>query len=139
MIKKILIDSDVILDVATGRIPFVTDSKKVLVAIEKGKAIGCVSSNCITNIYYILRKLANDKKARSFIGEIVKYLLVLPITQDNIVKALDPSFKDYEDSVQYQCALSNGCEYIVTRNVEDYEKSKLNVYLPNEYIALLGK
>jgi len=50
MIKKVFIDSDIILDVATGRMPFVDNSKNVLALIENGKALGYISSNSVTNI-----------------------------------------------------------------------------------------
>ena len=139
MIKKVFIDSDIILDVATGRMPFVDNSRNVLAFIENGKALGYISSNSVTNIYYILRKIGTSKKAKVFIEEILKYLSVLPVTHLAIVGALRSEFSDFEDAVQDQCACSNQCECIVTRNGQDYKKSTLEVYTPEEFLALLGK
>ena len=60
MIKKVFLDSDIILDVATGRMPFVERSKSVLASIENGNLIGYISSNSVTDIYYILRKISTS-------------------------------------------------------------------------------
>jgi predicted nucleic acid-binding protein len=139
MIKKVFLDSDIILDVATGRMPFVEHSKSVLACIENGKVLGYISSNSVTNMYYILRKIGTSKKAKLFIEEVIKYLTVLPVTHGAIREALKLDFPDFEDAVQHQCACSNQCECIITRNGQDYKKSKLNVYSPEEFLALLGK
>jgi predicted nucleic acid-binding protein len=139
MIKKVFLDSDIILDVATGRMPFVAHSKSVLASIENGKVVGYISSNSVTNIYYILRKISTSTKAKLFIEQILKYIMVLPITHEMIIEASKLDFSDFEDAVQHQCALANQCECIITRNGEDYKKSKLNVYNPEEFLALLGK
>ncbi len=139
MIKKVFVGSDIILDVATGRMPFVEHSKNVLAQIENGKILGFISSNSVTNIYYILRKISTSKKAKVFIEEIVKYLTVLPVTHANIVEALTLDFNDFEDAVQHQCACSSQCECIITRNGQDYKKSKIEAYSPEEFVALLGK
>jgi len=136
MIKKIFIDSDVILDVATGRTPFVVFSNEALSIIESGLAVGVISSNSVTNIYYVLRKLSSSDKAKIFIKTIIKYISVIPIDHENVVKALESKFSDFEDGVQNYCALKNQCDMIVTRNIEDYKMSELKVLLPQEFIAL---
>ena len=50
MIEKVFIDSDIILDVATGRKPFVDDSRRSI--IEDGKVLGMISSNSGTERVY---------------------------------------------------------------------------------------
>jgi predicted nucleic acid-binding protein len=136
MIKRVFVDSDVILDVALARMPFLEHSKMLLSMLENGLAIGFVSSNSIANIYYILRKAGDDAEARFFISSILKYLTVIPSSHSNILEALKSDFADFEDAIQYFSALENQCECIVTRNVDDYKKSKLNVYLPLEFLNL---
>lgn len=99
MTRKVFIDSDVILDVATGRMPFVDASAETLSIMEKGLAVGAVSSNSVTNIYYVLRKLGSSEKAKQFLRTILEYLSVLPVDQSNIMEALDSAFLDFEDGV----------------------------------------
>lgn len=139
MIEKVFVDSDIILDVATARKPFVDDSRRVLRIIEDGKALGMISSNSVTNIYYILRKLSSGEKAKDFIRTIVSYFSVIAIIHNNILQALDSGFGDFEDAVQYYGALTYLCNYIVTRNIDDYKKSDIPVVEPKEFIAIFGE
>ena len=139
MIKKIFIDSDIILDVATGRMPFVDQSKTALALIENGYALGVISSNSITNIYYVLRKISTNDKARSFIKIILKYISVITVDHGSILTALDSKFMDFEDGVQNYCAIKNQCDLILTRNIKDYTYSEILVLEPNEFIALYNK
>ena len=104
MIKKIFVDSDIILDVATGRMPFVDQSKTALALIENGYALGVISSNSITNIYYVLRKISTNDKTRSFIKIILKYISVITVDHGSILTALDSKFMDFEDGFQNYCA-----------------------------------
>lgn len=136
MIKKVFIDTDVVLDVALAREPFFEYSKGILILAENGIVFGNTSSNCIANIYYILRKAGNDKKARKFLLQILKYLNVIAIEHQDIIKALKSDFSDFEDAVQNCTAVKYDCDYIITRNVNDYKESGLRVCLPFDYLKL---
>jgi len=135
MIRRVFVDSDVILDVALARQPFVKASKVVLSLLETGRAVGFASSNSITNIYYVLRKSGGDSKAQEFLGNLLKYLTAIPVAHADILNALKSGFSDFEDGVQSYAALSHQCECIITRNVEDYEQSDLDVYLPVQFLS----
>ena len=136
MIKKVFIDTDIVLDVALARSPFVETSKLVLALMENNIAIGFTSSNCIANIYYVLRKVGGDKKARNFISKLLKYISVISIDHATVVEALNSKFSDFEDALQNYCASKNQCDCIITRNAKDYKLSKINIYLPIEYLKL---
>lgn len=138
MIQKVFIDSDVILDVATGREPFVEHSKTALSIIESGYALGLVSSNSVTNIYYVLRKLSSSDKAKDFLRTLFRYIAAVPVDQGAIIRALESKFHDFEDGVQHFCALNNQCDSILTRNSKHYTFSELRVLEPKEFIALYG-
>jgi predicted nucleic acid-binding protein len=137
--KKVFLDSDIILDIATGREPFYIDSTAVLSLIENGYALGVMSSNSITNIYYILRKLGTGEKAKKFIKTILNYISVVSIEHEDIQKALESKFKDFEDGVQHFSAKRNRCDYIITRNIKDYVFSEIEVIEPKEFILLFKR
>ena len=139
MIRKLFIDSDVILDVALGRKPFVDDSKRVLALIEGGLALGVMSANSVTNMYYVLRKISSASKARFFLRRIIELLHVVSVDHENIKLALESKFQDFEDGVQNYCALKNQCDYIVTRNTDDYMFSELETLEPREIILLFNQ
>ena len=136
MIKKVFIDSDILLDVALARSPFFNASKQILAMAENNLIIGNISSNCIANVYYILRKSGGDNNARKFIFNIVKFMTVITIDHQNVLEALKSKFTDFEDALQYYSAVENQCEYIITRNIEDYETSTIKVLLPEEFLRL---
>ncbi len=136
MLKKIFIDTDIVLDVALARAPFFVASKMILAMAENNIIIGNLSSNCIANIYYILRKSGGDSNARKFILNIVKYITVITIDHQNVLEALKSKFSDFEDALQNYSAVENQCEYIITRNTNDYKNSKLKVVLPEDFIKL---
>jgi len=136
MIKKVFIDTDIILDVALAREPFFKNSKMILVMAENNIIIGNISSNCIANIYYILRKVGGDSIARKFILGLVKYITVITIDHQNVLDALKSKFSDFEDALQNYSAIEQQCEYIVTRNINDYKNSKLKVASPEDFIKL---
>jgi predicted nucleic acid-binding protein len=136
MIKRVFIDTDIILDVALAREPFLEASKMILALLENNIAIGFTSSNCIANIYYILRKAGGDKNARVFLSKILVYITVISIDHSTVIEALKSEFIDFEDALQHYSAIRNQCECIITRNIIDYKKSEINVYLPIEYLHL---
>jgi len=136
MIKKVFIDTDIILDVALAREPFFINSKLILVMAENNLIIGNISSNCIANIYYILRKIGGDVNARKFISGLVKYITVITIDHQNVLDALKSKFSDFEDALQNFSAIEQQCEYIITRNINDYKNSKLKIVLPEDFIKL---
>ena len=101
MIKKVFVDSDIIIDVATGRLPFFNYSKSLLTLLEHGFAVGYVSSNIVTNVYYILRKISSHEKAKSFLGSILGFLTVRPVEHRSVLEALNSKFDDFDDGVQH--------------------------------------
>ena len=136
MIKKVFIDTDVILDVALARDPFFSASKIILAMAENNIIIGSISSNCVANIYYILRKAGGNSQARKFISTIVKYITVITIDHKNVLEALKSKFSDFEDALQHYSAIEHQCEYIITRNIEDYKNAEIPVLLPEEFIRM---
>ena len=136
MIKKVFIDTDVILDVAFARDPFFSASKIILAMAENNIIIGAISSNCVANIYYILRKAGGNSQARKFISTIVQYITVITIDHKNVLDALKSKFSDFEDALQHYSAIEHQCEYIITRNIEDYKNAEIPVLLPEEFIGM---
>lgn len=136
MIRRVFIDTDVVLDVALARQPFLEASRIVLALLENNVAIGYMSSNGVANVYYILRKAGGDAKAREFLAKLIQYITILSIDHSDIVGSLGSSISDFEDALQHFSASRNQCDCIVTRNTEDYKNSSLRVYSPIEFLNL---
>ena len=134
---KVLIDSDVILDLLIDRKPFSKESLDILSWCEKGRITGYWTPVIISNVYYILSKYASEKMARSTIAELNEILEVVSINKSVINLALESKFKDFEDAIQnYAAELNVEIEAIITRNENDYKLSKLSVFSPSDFLRI---
>lgn len=139
MISKIFIDSDVIIDFLTDRVPFAEFSSTVFELSEKGLLELFTSALCITNVYYVTRKILGDKKARLVIEELMDLIDVLDVSKQNIQNGLKSEFKDFEDAVQHDVARRNkNVESIITRNIKDYKKAETSVFSPENFLILMN-
>lgn len=132
---KLLIDINVILDVALARAPYWNSSQKILSYIEKGKATGYISAISCTTICYLIQKGSNAKKAANYIRDLLELLSVAEVNKKTFKRALELETKDFEDNVQIACAEACQANYIITRDIVDYKKSPISAMSPAEYLA----
>ena len=59
---KVLIDTNIILDVCFERAEFQDYSTQIFSLIEQKKLAGCISASSVTDIYYLARKQFRDKE-----------------------------------------------------------------------------
>jgi predicted nucleic acid-binding protein len=132
----VLIDTDVILDFFFDREPFVKSATEVFLLCEKGEVKGFVTPVIICNVYYLLRKVA---KHHIIVEKLKQLLTIIDVVQMNktiIIDALNSEFKDFEDALQNFSAVSHQqISFIITRNVKDYQKSKLSIFSPDMYLS----
>ncbi len=134
---KLFIDSDILLDVFAKRKSYYLRSSKLLALIEKNKIFAFTSSLVFANLHYILRKSKSKDFALQILRKIRILVSVLPITEKIIDQALNSNFPDFEDAIQYYASKEGKIDSIITRNKSDYKNSKLPVYTPEEYLAIL--
>lgn len=133
--KKILIDTDVILDFFLDREPFSENAAKILSLCENGQISGFVTPVIIGNVYYLLSQKAKQEKVIDKLKILLLIIDVLVIDKNAILTALNSNFKDFEDAMQNYAAEMNGIiDVIVTRNFKDYKKSRLGVMHPEEFL-----
>lgn len=137
---KILIDTNIVLDVLLNRQPYCQDAVKIIVLSEKGIVESYVSASAITDIYYIIQKAYKDRqKAIDLIKRILEVVSIAAITENNIHQALDLEWSDFEDSVQYVVGESIPADYIITRNTDDFTNSAIKVVTPEQFLDILGE
>lgn len=131
---KVLIDTNVILDVLCKREDFYKDSALVMKYCEINKISGVISALTIPNIVYIMRKELDVQSTREIIEKLQLIFTVADLKADDIKKALSMSFKDFEDALQSVCASRIKADYIITRNVKDFTNSKVMAIKPTEFL-----
>ena len=105
--KRVLFDSDVLLDVLAQCQPFVIDSVKALNTVTKRQVEGYVSGHAVTNIFYILRRQIKNESAKKLISTLLQRLQVASVTDEVIRAALQSSILDFEDAVTTEAESSD--------------------------------
>jgi predicted nucleic acid-binding protein len=133
---KILVDTNVLLDVVLNRKPFVENASLIWRLAEQKEITAYISNTSVTDIYYICRKHAGKEKARNFIADILDTFTLADIDESGFRQALSSDIDDFEDAVQYVIGTKANCKAFVTRNKEDFA-NKSDVLDPAEFISQL--
>lgn len=115
--KRIFIDTNIVLDFLLERGPFVENAARLFAKIDAGEIIGFIAATTITNIYYIIRKAAGVTVAQDAISQILTDLHICAVDRNILETAVALNFQDFEDAVQYACAMKSMVDVIVTRDV----------------------
>lgn len=129
------IDTNVIIDAFANREPYSKEAQKIFELIAERKAVGCITSSAFTDIYYISRCFINDEKLKRQKMAIVLFALeVLDTMAISCKVALDSPLNDYEDALIEEISYINKLDCIVTRNVKDFNHSRVEILTPQEFI-----
>lgn len=138
--KHIFIDTNVVIDFLANRQPFSLNAATLFNSSIENKVNIYISAVSYNNIYYILRQSLSGNATIKLLTELASMTQITDVTDHIIRQSLKSDFKDYEDAIQYYCALSiPQVDFIVTRNVKDYRKSTLSVLTPAEAVVLINK
>ena len=136
---KLLIDTNVVLDVLLRREPFSKTAAEVLNLTQRDDVREYVSASAITDIYYIANKQMKDRDAvRNLLKRLLMVVSVVAVSEREIQNALNLAWGDFEDSVQYSVALLNEMDGIVTRNPSDYQEANIRIWLPEQALELFA-
>jgi predicted nucleic acid-binding protein len=130
---KVLIDTNVVLDIAFNRAPFVEHAAMLWRLAEQKEITACIANTSITDIFYICKKHTESETARCFIADILDTFTLVDIDEQGFREALNSEMADFEDAVQYVMCNRNGCDCLATRNKADYG-NRPNVFDPAEVI-----
>jgi predicted nucleic acid-binding protein len=131
-------DTNVVIDFLADRQPFSLHAAKLFDLSLDGKVKLYVSAISYNNIYYILRQSLTNNATIKLLEELEEMTDIIDVTKTIIKQSLKTDFKDYEDAIQYHCALSKPkIDFIVTRDTKDFKKSTLPVLTPSEAIGSL--
>ena len=131
---KVLLDTNVIVDVALERQPYFGDSEIVLSLVEQGQIEGYISASTFSDLYYIIRKEKGRDLALELLREITSFCQVALVNQVVINMALSANFRDFEDAIQYSTAIVNQLDVIVTRNSQDFPVITPRIMTPQQLI-----
>ena len=131
----ILLDTDVLIDVALDRRPHSGPASELLDRIEHGAESAYIAWHSVSNFYYIVAPARGGVSAREFIVELTRFVAVAPTDTEGIRYAAELPMADFEDAMQVAAARACGARHIVTRNVGDYERSPVRAVNPQEALS----
>ncbi len=134
---KVLLDTNIIIDVALERQPYVTNSETVLAFVEQRQIEGYISASTISDLYYIIRKQKGRNSTIEFLQEILTFCQIATVNQIVITMAFTTNFKDFEDAIQYSTAVVNQLDGIITRNPQDFPVVTPRIITPEQLIEEL--
>ncbi len=134
---KILFDTNVILDVLLDRQPFAEHALFLMSKVERSEINGFLCATTVTTIHYLLSKHLDKEKAIMSINSIMALFEIASVNRLVIENALQSKFTDFEDSVLHESARHAGADYIITRNIKDFKRSKIPVFTPTEFLSVL--
>jgi len=136
--RRVLFDTNVVLDVLLDRRPFAEASALVWAAVEAGAAGGLLAAHAVTTIHYLVRKEKGNVKARRIVSAILRVFGVATVDGAVVLEALELSCPDFEDAVTAAAARLAGCECIVTRDPKGFRGSPLRALTPEAVLPLLA-
>jgi predicted nucleic acid-binding protein len=134
---RVLLDTNILLDVLLLRAPWVEQSKLVWQAQDDGRIQGCIAAVSPPNIYYIVRKLTDAGRARECVKLCLEAFDVLPLDRAQLRAAFDLNGKDFEDDIQSVCASASAVDAIVTRDARGFGTAGVSILTPDQLAARL--
>ncbi len=134
--KKVFVDTDILLDLLSGRVPFVESAAILFSKADRKKIKIYVSSLSFSNLNYLLSRQFDTDQARRKLLNFKTLVTVLPVTEKTVELALSSEFKDFEDALQYFTAIENNIQTLLTRNLRDYKYATISVMTAEDFVQL---
>ena len=132
---RVLVDTNVVLDVLLKREPFADAAARVLALIEESRIEGFLCATTVTTIDYLLGQALNATQARLALQQLLDLFEIAPVNRPVLEQALRSGVSDFEDAVLERAAQLVSAEAIVTRNLTDFKTSTVIAFDP---LALLS-
>jgi len=133
----ILIDTDILFDVALQREPFFLHSAQILDNAENQEFIAYVAWHTLSNFYYLISSSSGKDKTKQFLNDLLKFVNVSPTDTKSAKKALSLNVPEFEDALQMSAAIECNASYIITRNIKHYKNSPVASLTPEKFLEKL--
>ncbi len=132
---KVLLDTNVVLDVLLDRKPHVADSARIFRLVEEGQVAGLLCATTLTTLDYLLTQSLGRPDSRSVLARLLRLFDIAPVTRAVIEGALRSEMADFEDAVLVYAARQAGADAVVTHNPKDFTKAACPVFDPRQFLA----
>ena len=134
---RVLVDLNVIIDVMQNRQPFYEDSAGVVDAVARQEVVGWLPAHSVTTLFYVISRTRNRETAVQAVSSLLDSFTVAKVDDTVIREALSLGWKDFEDAVQMAAAGTEDIDYLITRNIKDFQSGPVPVIQPAAFLVLL--
>jgi predicted nucleic acid-binding protein len=132
MSLRVLLDTNVVLDVLLERQPRAGPAAQVLSLVDAGRLEGAVTATAVTTIHYLVQRALGRRRADECVRRLLDMVAVAPVDARVLLAAARAGFSDYEDAVVHEAALAWHADGIVTRDRGGFRKARLPVFDAHE-------
>lgn len=132
---KVLLDTNVVLDVLLDRKPHVADSARIFRLVEEGKVSGLLCATTLTTLDVLLTQSLGRSDSRPVLARLLRLFDIAPVTRAVIEGALRSAMTDFEDAVLVHAARQAGADAVITRNPKDFAKATCPIFDPRQFLA----
>jgi predicted nucleic acid-binding protein len=137
---RVLLDTNVIIDAFTSREPWRVDAERIILLASEDKLETVICASSVTDIFYICNKVFRDNnRTREVIKILFNIFTVTDVKKKDLEEALSSEVNDFEDALVSSCAKRTKSQYIVTRNIKDFDKSLVPAITPKEFLTIIDK
>jgi predicted nucleic acid-binding protein len=134
---RILIDTNVVLDVLQAREPFADHATQLFACIERGEVEGVLCATTLTTLDYLLTRAMSREQAKAILQRLLGLFGVAAVTRTVLDAALASPIPDFEDAVLAYAANQAGAVRVITRNTRGFRDSPVPAIDPIEFLAQL--
>ena len=134
---RVLLDTNVVLDLLLEREPFFTPARRLFVLIESGRIEGVLCATSVT-LHYLLGRALDGRRADRAVQTLLELFAIAPVDGAVLREASMVQGVDFEDDVIAASARRSGAEHIITRDRMGFGDAKVPVSSPEEFLAFYG-
>lgn len=134
---RVLVDTNVVLDVLLDRPPFAAAAARIFGLVEESRIEGFLCATTVTTVDYLLGQALPRDAARDALHRLLDLFEIAPVNRPVLEQALRSRIVDFEDAVLEQAGRLVAVDAITTRNISDFAKSTVPVFEPTELLAAI--
>ena len=132
---NVYLDTNVVLDLLLARNPFDADAEQIFRMLSEKQVTAHISALSYGQIGYFLEKNLNRANARNRLRDIQQLTETVAVDDKIISAAIASDFSDFEDAIQFCCALRVKNLYaLITRNHRDFKNKEILILSPKEFL-----
>ena len=132
---KILLDTNVVLDLLLAREPFVQEAREIFIHLENHSLQGYICATTVTTLHYLIGREKSKQEANEIIENILTLFSVTQVNKEVLLLACRQNGIDYEDAVIYSSSEKEQIDHIITRDKRGFKHSKISTLTPKEFLA----